>query len=372
MPLHDSTAVVLSIARQNLALMPGQQHGIGAQLSNLAAAPPSAISYAVDVQIAALGAALRMQAVGPAEGVDRLLALIKQVEAGPDFGPGQALAQANAALLRALAHGPPDAAMLARLLAQLHQALAAHLNAIRPAQGNTKRGRMFDPSTLDKLAQKIAADEQAGRTAQAQAEMRQLEAALQAIQNAQPMNAQQAAQAQAAGQAVQQLSNLMHGQASLLNKTTQGNGTPAEQAGLQARLNAIQSALGKAGLPSLPGLGAAGHAMQNAQNALGSQDEAGAEAAEASALQNMQKAAAALQKASEQGMALGPGGQMPDPMPGEDDPNGDSEDLFSPGLMTPGANPADAIQQEIIHLDADPSLPAATHDYLRRLLTPDP
>jgi hypothetical protein len=59
-------------------------------------------------------------------------------------------------------------------------------------------------------------------------------------------------------------------------------------------------------------------------------------------------------------------------MPGGDDPNGDGEDLFSPGLVVPGANPADAIQQEIIHLDADPSLPAATHDYLRRLLTPDP
>jgi hypothetical protein len=372
MKLHDPTALVLSIARQNLALMPGQQHGIGAQLVHLAAAPPSAISYAADLQIAALGAALRMKAMRPADGVDRLLALIKQVEAGPDFGPGQALAQANAALLSALAHGPPDPAALAKLLAQLHQALAAHLSAIRPAPANAPPGRVFDPSTLDKLAQQIAADEQAGRTGQAQAELRQLEAALQALQNARPMTAQEAAQARAAGQAGQQLSNLMQGQASLLNKTAQGNASPAEQAGLQAQLNAIQSALGKAGFPSLPGLGAAGQDMQTAQTALGTQDNAGAQAAEASALQNMQKAAAALRKSSEQGMALGAGGQMPDPMPGDDNPNGDGEDFFSPGLVAPGANPADAIQQEIIHLDADPSLPAATHDYLRRLLTPDP
>ena len=313
-----------------------------------------------------------MNIARPAEGVDRLLALIKQVEAGKDFAPRQALAKANAALLSALAHGPPDATTLAKLLAQIHQALAAHLNAIRPAEANPQPGRMFDPSTLDKLAQQIAADEQAGRTAQAQAEMRQLEAALQALQNARPMTEREAAQAEAAGQAARQLSQLMQGQASLLNKTMQGNATPAEQAGLQAQLNAIQSALGKAGLPSLPGLGAAGRAMQSAQDALGNQDQAGAQPAEASALQNMQKAAAALQKSSEQGMALGPGGQMQDPMPGGDDPNGDGEDLFSPGLVVPGANPADAIQQEIIHLDADPSLPAATHDYLRRLLTPDP
>ncbi len=54
-----------------------------------------------------------------------------------------------------------------------------------------------------------------------------------------------------------------------------------------------------------------------------------------------------------------------------DSQNGSNDDNSNPDLGFQRRNPADAIEQEIIKRDADPSLPTATHRYLRRLLTPD-
>lgn len=355
--LHDPTALVLGIIRQNLALTPGQAPAIARQMRKLGAAPPSAISYAADVQLSVLAARLRSGDDSPAAAVARLLALIRQIEMGQDFAPAQALAQATQALLDALTHGPPDRATLNRLLAAMQQALADHLAAVHPAPPGQPE-RSFDAAALNRMAEKIAADEAAGRTEQAAAELQQLQAALQALQAARPMTAAQAAQAQAAGQSAANLSSLIQNEAGLRDQTANGNATAAQQSGLQAGLAGLQAQLPKAGLAGLPGLGAAGRAMQDAANALGRQDSAGAQTAETAAIAAMQQAAAALQQKS--------GG------PGQGDgANGLGEDIGNAELTMPGHNAADSIEQEIMRRDADPKLPAATHGYLRRLLTPD-
>jgi hypothetical protein len=368
--LHDQTAMLLSMIRQNLALTPGQAPAIARQIMRVAKAPPSAISYAVDVQLAALATALGTHAAHPEDAVARLQALIRQIEAGRDFEPSQALARASQALLQALAHGPPGSGTLNKLLQALHQALAQHLAALQPAPSG-QSGQNFDTSALNRLAAQIAADERAGRMRQAQTELQQLAAALQSLQTARPMSAAQAAQSQAAAQAAQGLSQVIQGQANLLDKTSQGNATPGEQGKLHSSLGKIGEYLAKAGIPNLPGLGSAGQAMQNAQSALTQQNTSAAQAAETAAIQSLQKAAAALQSATQHGLSIGLGGQMPTQSFDDNDPNGTAEDLSTPGLNLRGNNPADTIQQEIIRLDANPSLPAATHDYLHRLLAPD-
>ncbi|HUW80716.1 MAG TPA: DUF4175 family protein, partial [Acidocella sp.] len=328
-------------------------------------------SYSADAQLAELAAALRIHATSPKSAVNRLLALIKQIEAGPDFAPSQALAQAAEKLLQALAHGPPDANTLNKLLQAMQQALAQHLAAIRPAASG-QSGAQFDTSALNRMAEKIAADEKAGRTQQAAAELQQLARTLQALQTARPMSAAQAAQAQAAAQATKNLAQLMQEQAALLDKTAQGNATPASQGQLQSSLKGIAQALGKAGIPGVPGIGPAAQAMGTAQAALARQNNRDAQAAETSAIKNLQKAAAALQNSAQPGLSLGTGSTMPDQNLDGSNANGTSEDLSIPGLNLPASNPANAIEQEIIRRDANPSLPPATHHYLHRLLTPDP
>jgi hypothetical protein len=273
--------------------------------------------------------------------------------------------------MQALAHGPPDADTLSKLLQAMQQALAQHLAAIRPAPSDQKAAN-FDTSALSKLAAQIAADEQAGRTAQAQAGLRQLAQALQALENAKPMTAAQAAQAQAASQAAQGLSQMIRNQAGLLNQTELGNATAGQQGALQAELNGLRQSLAKAGIPSLPGLAPAGQAMKNARDALAAQNTGPAESAENAAIQGLQKAAAALQRATQQELSIDASGSAPGELPIGNGANGVSEDYSPHSLTLPGNSPANAIEQEIIRLDANPNLPPATHDYLQRLLTPAP
>ena len=226
--LHDPTAMVLGVIRRALALRPEQGPVIAGEMMRVAEAPPSAISYAADAQLAMLAAALATHGTGAEAAVRRLLLLMQQIEAGPDFGPSQALAQAVQKLLQALEHGPPDADTLNKLLAAMQQALAQHLAAAQATPPAQQGQQSFDSSMLNQMAAQIASDEKAGRTQQAQAELQQLAQALRALQNARPMTAAEAAQAKAAGQAAQGLAKLMQSQASLLNQTTQGNATAGQ------------------------------------------------------------------------------------------------------------------------------------------------
>jgi hypothetical protein len=373
-PLHDRTAQLLGIARQNLALMPERASSIARQLMQTAQTPPSRISYAVDVQLAALATAMRLRDTSPTQSVARLLALIRQIEAGPDYAASQAFTHAAQALLQALTRGHVDPNALNRLLQAMQQALVQHLAALAQAShiSQVQMPQNFDRSALSRLAQQIAADQQAGRSQQAQTELQQLTAALQALQAARPMSAAEAARAQAAAQSAQALSQLMQNQARLLDQTAKGNATAGQQGQLRAGLQSLGAGLQKAGISNLPGLSRAGRAMQTAQSALSRQDNGPAQSAESAAIQNLQQAAAALQSNMQQGMSLdATNGRMPGAHGLDDSQNGSNDDDANPDLGFQRRNPADAIEQEIIKRDADPSLPAATHHYLRRLLTPD-
>ncbi len=374
--LRDKTAIALAAVRQNLALNPGTIGAAGAAVQKIAALPPSLISFSADLRLAALGTGMALHATGAAAAADRLGALIAEIEAGPDYAPRRALAQADQALLHALERGlngqRSSAGEVRNLLQAMRDALARHLAAIAPQTASPPQGgQRIDMSALDQLAQKIAADEAAGRTAQAAQELKQLEAALNALQSATPMSAAQAAQAQAQAQAAQALSQLTNGEAALLDETHRGTATSGEQGALSSALGALEQQLKQAGM-ALPGLPDAGRAMQSAQGALNQQDSGQAEAAEAQAIQNLQKAASALAAETPKTFSVGQTGQGLGAMPGSEGVNGAPDESSDPGLGNPTANPADAIQQQIIKQDANPALPPATHQYLGRLLQPDP
>ncbi len=367
--LNDPTSNLLFKLRQHLALQPDQAPAVAVALGRVAAAPPSAISDRADVQLAGLAGALTWRLATPTEAVRRLGLLIREIEAGPGYQTAQALAQANAALTRALQKGlagaPETAAALQKLLQAMHDALANHLAAQPPTKATN--GKPFDLSALDRLARKIAADEAAGRTQQAAQELQALRAALNALQSAQPMTAAAAARAQAATAGAAALANLTTGEAALRDDTHRGIAQPRQQGALQSNLKAAQGELSQAGLPQ-PALGAAAQAMAAAQGALSRADGPAAEAAESKAIMALQKAAAALQAAAGRALSVEAGsGTLPG---GPEGANG-APDEDPSGFILPSANPADAVQQRIIREDATPGLPAPTHQYLHRLLLPD-
>jgi hypothetical protein len=372
--LHDKTALALDALRQALAVEPANAAAVAPAIHALAAAPPSAITASADVQMAALATAMALHQISPADAAARLLALVKETDAGEDFATRQALARSNQALLSALQNGlngqPPDAAQLQQLIQAMEQALAQHLANTQPQNFNGQAPHQIDMSSLEQLAAQIAKDEAAGRTAQAARELQQLQATLQALANARPMTAQQAAQSQAANRAAQGLSQVMGGEAGLLNKTNQGTATAAQQAALQAALNGIEQGL-KGAKMDVPGLAQAGQAMSAAAQALGQGDNPAAAAAEMSAIQQMQKAESSLSAATQNQFSIGQNsGNLPNELPMDTGVNGGPDETLLPGLDTPVANPASIIQQQIMKQDSTPGLPAPTHQYLQRLLNP--
>ena len=375
--LADPTAIALFSLRQALALEPtGEASAVADRLRRLAGAPQSAIADGVDVQLAALATALAAHLARPAEIVARLGPLIRQIEAGPDYLPALALAQADQSLLSALQRGmegaPPAAAGLNALLQAMRAALAQHLAALG-ANNSTAPGAPFNPDALDRLARQIAADEAAGRSQQAAREMATLRSALNALQTARPLTSAQAAQARAAAAGARDLAALVSGEAALRDDTDRGAAVPAQQAALQTALGAARTKLTGAGM-ALPGLDGAAAAMAGARQALGVPDDADAEGEEAAAIQALQKAGAALDAAA-QSLAIGQSGsQGGESGAGDDDLGGagnGAPDEDPDGLTLPGGGAANAIQQQILREDAAPNLPAPTHTYLRRLLDPD-
>jgi hypothetical protein len=374
--LQDKTANALAKLRQRLALEPAKTAEIGAALSRLAAAPPSQISASADLQMAVLARQLAGREIPADAAQKRLASLVRQVEEGPDYEPSRALAAANQALEQALrqainAGKPLDNTRLQSLLAALHEALARHLQALGPSASSAPGESTIGPSDLDRMAEQIAADQAAGQTAKAQAELSRLQQILAALQSAKPMTAEQAKRAQASAQAAQQLSKLTKGESALLDQTNQGSAVPGGQAQLQSQLSATRQNLAKASI-NLPGLGDAATAMSTAKDALAQGNIGTASAAEGSAIQALQKAQAALASAS-QGMAFG---ESTHPSAGDNDYgdglSGAPDEDSIPGILPSGDNPAGAIQQQIIKNDDDPALPAPVHQYYHRLLNQDP
>jgi hypothetical protein len=373
--LHDKTALALAALRQNLALRPENKQAAGDMLDGLARRPLSKVTASADVQMAALAEALKANEMSAADAGALLNTLAHQVELGPDYQPARALAAAAKALEQALQQAattgkPIDASRLQSLLAAMQEALAQHLQALGPKNASPAGSSTMNPGYLNHLAEQIAADEAAGETAKAKAELRQFEQILSALESAKPMTAADAARNAAANQAAQDLAKMTHAESALLDQTNQGTGSPASQAALQGQLASTRQKLGKAGI-ALPGLDMAASAMGAAQSALTRQDEPTAVGAEGSAIQGLQKAAAALAAAG-QGMSFDAGGQAgagADSM--ENGLGGGPDENAIRSLLPSAGNAAGVIQQQIIKNDSNPMLPEATHQYYHRLLNSD-
>jgi hypothetical protein len=365
-----ATGLALDNLRQQIAVDPKNIRLAATEMQRLSQAPPSQITAAADLKLAVLTCAIWLQQTGPQTAIDRMLALIQEIEAGPGFESAKALAAANQALTAVLQRGlngqMPDSATLKKLLQAMHDALSQHISALQPAGQLPPDAQKLDMSGLDRMAQKIAADEAAGHTEQAAQELQQLQKILSELAAAKPMTAAQLAAAAAAAQAGDAISQMTQGESTLLNKTHQGQAQPGDQATLQAELNATSQSLAKAGL-NTPGLRAAGQAMGRAQKALTQQDGPGAESQENAAIHALQQAAGALASSQKNGFGIGqsPGGMVGQ---GEDGTDGGLDEQTSPIPMTGAANPASIIEQQIIRQDAAPALPSTTHQYYHRLL----
>ena len=373
--LHDKTAMKLAALRQQLALTPARKQAAGDALMSLAQHPLSKVTGATDVQMAALAEALKNDEIGASDAGALLNSLAHQVELGPDYQPSRALAAAVQALEQALqqaANGgkPLDANRLQNLLAAMQSALAQHLQALGPKNSAPADSAAINAGDLNRLAEQIAQDQASGQTAKAQAELHQLEQMLAALQSAKPMTAADAARASAANQAAQALAKITQGESGLLDQTNQGEATPASQAAVQDALNATRQQLAKAGI-ALPGLGDAAGAMGAAQTALARPDMSTAMGAEKRAIQGLQKAAAAL-AASSQGFDFDAGGHAGATSNSpENGGSGGPDENPIPALLPSSGDAAGIIQQQIIKNDANPALPAATHQYYQRLLNSD-
>jgi hypothetical protein len=190
------------------------------------------------------------------------------------------------------------------------------------------------------------------------------------------MSASEEARAQAAAKAGSSLNKMVQGEAQLLGQTASApHGTPpqslaAAQRRLHQALQRLRQGLASAKLPRLPGLGDSGKAMGQAGTSLRQGDQQGAMAGERAAIASLQQAASALAKLGQgQGKGqqegrsgLGQHGSGKTGQSGMDEHG--SIDLKAGNKATP----ARRIEQDIIHRDANPGLPAPAHHYYHRLL----
>lgn len=376
--LTNATARAIAALRRDLALDPSAAKLVANILAGLAAAPPAPITDSADIQIAFFARALYAHAPEAGHPLARMWQLVQLAEQGEAYASAQNLAQAAKALQQGLVDKNLTSAQLAQLLSNYQKALAAHNSALAQQSGQTPQAGApsaltpFDPAQINRLAQQIARDMQAGRTEKAQAEMQQLQAMMQALQNARPMSAADAARAAAAQQAASALDQLTQQQAQLLDKTGQAqgqtNGLADQQNQLAQALQALREQAAQAGLPGLPGLAQGQRAMGEAGQHLQTGDQSGAMAAQRAAIQSLQQAARALaQDRAGQGYSMGPPGSGQE----QDMPGGPLGQANQDNVKLNSQGPADkarTIEQDLIRRDSAPALPPPTRSYLRRLL----
>jgi hypothetical protein len=416
--LHNATAAQIFLLRQHLALHPSAQAVVAAGLARLASSPPERVTAATDLAMAA--AATRFAHGNVAHPFALLWRLVQQAEQGVGYRTAERLAASRAALERALrrdiAHGAVDQAALQRLVQAVERASAAHLAAVAgapSAQSAAAQARVNQ--AVEQQVQRIAREAQAGEKARAAADLRRLDRMLRGLQRARPMSAAQAAQAEARAQEARaqarQLAQMTRAQSALLDQSvaaahpafsgvqkpgaqkpgTGKSGTPiaaqqaggagsqnlaGAQAGLQAQAQALAQRVAGAQMAGARQLAAAAAAMAQAQAKLQAGDPAGAAPAQRAAIAALQQAGQAMARAQAQAEAQqagstpgsgapGAGAQAGDGPPGpEGAVGGGVFDLKRAGRD----DVARRIERSLIKRDAAPGLPAAAHDYYRRLL----
>ncbi len=355
------TELMIMLLRKHLALQPEREAKLGEAALVLSRAPPSRIASSADLHLAYAGAAMRGGAISPDAAEAVLLQIQEEISNGMDFSQAARLEEADKALLNALQRGlngqPPDPETLQKMLDAMNQETASH--AVASSAGPVTK--IVSLAEANDLARRIAADEEAGKTAQAGAEIQQLAQLLQELRTARPISAAQLAQAEQAAAAGQALSDMLRAEAALRDQTMQGGASADPQGKLAEGLAGIRRRLNDAGYAA-PDLATAQQAMRQAQSALAQQDFSAAAKAQAEAMQALQKALSGLPQIGQ--------GSTGEQAQGENG-SGASDDEPLPGTSPVPVNPADAIQQEIMKRDANPALPEALHEYLRRLLNLD-
>ncbi len=407
--LQNATAAQLFLLRQLLALHPGAQAAVAAGLARLASLPPQTVTAATDLAMAA--AAARFAHGNVAHPFALLWRLVVQAEQGVGYRTAQRLAASRAALERALrrdiANGAVDQAALQRLTQAVERASAAHLKAVGgapAAQRAAAQARINQ--AVEQQVQRIAREAQAGEKVRAAADLRQLDRLLRGVQRARPMSAAQAAQAAARAQEAQaqaqQVAQMTRAQSALLDQSvaaahpafsgvqkpgTQKSGTAmaaqqaggagsqnlaGAQAGLQAQAQALAQKMAGAQMAGARRLAAAAAAMAQAQAQLQAGDPAGAAPAQRAAIAALQQAGQAMARAQAQAQ-----GQQAGSTPGEGAAGAGHGTSGSEGAVGGGVldlkqvgrdDVARQIERTLIKRDAAPGLPAAAHDYYRRLL----
>jgi hypothetical protein len=400
--LRNATAMQIFLLRQQLALHPAADAAVAAGLARLAASPPGKVTAATDLAMQAAAAHFAHRAVS--HPFTLLWRLIERAEQGVGYRTAQRLAASRAALERALrrdiAHGAVDHAALQRLVRAVERASAAHLAAVGgapAAQSAAAQARVN--RAVERQVQRIAREAQAGETARAAADLRQLDRMLRGLQQARPMRAAQAAQAQARARQAQaqarQLAQMMRAQSALLDQTIAaahpafsglqkrgGQKLGAEkpggagsqnlagaQAGLQAQAQALAQQMTGASMAGGRILTAAA-AMAQAQARLQAGDPAGAAPAQRAAIAALQQAGQMMARAQAASRAQ-QAGSTPGGATAGDGTRG-PEGAVGGGvfdLKRAGQDDvARRIERSLIKRDARPGLPARAHDYYRRLL----
>ncbi|MGH7119923.1 MAG: DUF4175 domain-containing protein [Acetobacteraceae bacterium] len=426
---HNPLARALIAVRKHLALAPRDRQSAIAGLDRLASTPAAeSADLGGFLNMRAIAALLHFDhdatAIDRAE--QRLWELAWHYEAGPTARTSRELAAAIRALEQALAEAGqpngPNQAEINRRITALEQAIQHQIEALAktlPKHAaklpNITAAKRYDQRTFERMAQAIRQAVQAGDLPTARSEMAQLQRLLQALQHARPIRPEDLARAQQmqkGEQAMGALGDVLRREGTLFNHAEgrlarpQSPAARAERSSDQAMQQALRRALGVLMSDLADATGKVPSALGKADIAMGSAATALGKGADAPAAKAEQQAIADLQQGGRQAMAAmngkgGQGGMQPGLgvagflMPGGATPGNPLAGQFGrvPGVgLDPFGRPlgdqadggrangfvripdndvaaeARAIEEELRHRDANPSLPAPDRSYIQRLL----
>lgn len=400
----DPLARALIEQRKILALSPARAREVARFLEAVTLAPerftPSASLY-----LGLRAAYWRLTARSDKDAIPETIALLWQLalalEEGDRARAEDELARAREALMEALARDAPEEE-IERLLSELKEALDRYIATLEAealkalAEGRVPAllppdARAVSRADFEKLLEAIGTLARTGARDQARELLSGLDHILRNLQanfGAAPLPGSPEA---AAGEALQQLSDIIGGERALMDDTfRQGGAEPQSeeesaakgralgerQQGLRRRLGDVMAGLGEAGAPIPESFGRAERAMREAQEALGARQWSRALEAERQALEELRAGAEAL---AEQAFAgFGQAGQgagrrglgMPGTDPfGRPHAQGGADDGSS--VKVPEAmelRRAREILEEIERRASEQNRPQDERDYLKRLL----
>lgn len=387
--LRNRTARAIETLRRDLALNRAPKAALADRLAALATTPPAPVTPDTRKAIAAEAPKLAKAGQDESRLEAALWTLVQRAERGATYRTSQELAASRAALRHALDQAEsghsPSARQFRQLMARLHQAMQAQIDAEARNGARDLSSQRRQMSAIDRLAGRIARELTAGQTARAEQDMKRLQQMLSRMQAPPPSAAEQARQ-QATQQAGQHLSRIMREEARLMDQTSRRNSAPQlgnhamqqpdqasrslaqQQGALQRQLAAAAQSMQSSGLKPMPQLGQGQSAMAGARGHLQQGDLAGALPAERAAIHALQQAQNALRTMrGGQGQGGGPSGLGQQASGGRGEYGSQSHGTVRLGRAGAHSD-ARRIQGELIRRDGAPNLPPDAHRYYGRLL----